>query len=562
MMKKLKNDFLFLSLIVIFIIINWLLFLNIEKLAQPDFYKYFFASKKLFAGNLKIKFIPPLFPFLLGVSGRIMSFFTNHREAFVLGAKILSGIASAGVICFTYLLLKRIIGKLAIPSILFIAVSPFFLKFIVSATTDILYLFFVIMSFYLLFERRVYFSIVSITSGLLTRFEGVLLVFSGFINYLKLKKKNLKWVLIVSAGVLPVLYLFYKIFARRLIDKIFFIIQNKSYLFFFKHPMKAVEILYANILYFVPHQFPGFLKWFLFFLLLFLFFIGVYYLIKKYKSFGLAILFYEVIFFVVKGYMVNKGKPEDLRATLEIRRMLSFVFLFYVIVLIGLYFLINFLNEKLSRKIKLIPVILSLFLMVIITIFKPMFKDFFWLYFIFLFIPLFAYYFKNFSFFKKIALVLIFSVFFTSLFYDSFKKSSRYIASKPNKAGFAIAQWMNYSLKDKNKKICVYSNRKMIKYYLKRKLRFFRFLIRERNIYENEKKLIKRYFRELRRRGVDFVIFDTYMNPIGNTPEVAIKNMLYRKQDKDKYFKIVKYLSYKNQYVGAVLKPKFGWMEN
>ena len=245
--SALQNERIMLFFIYLFTFVNWLLLTLVEKIAPPDFYKIYEVSEKLFSGNLNIGIIPPLYPLLMYPLGKFIALFIEPAEAFIIAGKIISLAAGLGVIHLTYLFLKKITGKFAILGILFFVISPWYLKLLAFPITNMLYLFFVTATFYaFLSKSSPWWAVMTIAAGALTRFEGVLLVFSGFVNYFKSKKKFF-YIILASIPPLAGLMLFFNTFVSRFFAHFKdIILPQKSYLFIFLHhpPVSRVNAFF------------------------------------------------------------------------------------------------------------------------------------------------------------------------------------------------------------------------------------------------------------------------------------------------------------------------------
>ena len=102
----------------------------------------------------------------------------------------------------------------------------------------------------------------------------------------------------------------------------------------------------------------------------------------------------------------------------------------------------------------------------------------------------------------------------------------------------------------------------MVQYYLKQPFKIKQFVFRNKNIYENQKKLLTSFLKVLKKTKPNAIVFDAYYNPKGRPAEDAIKKLLHREkrmgrnnQKKACLFRLKKTLFYKNKPVAWVLKP-------
>ncbi len=551
-----KSERLILSLILLFTIINWLLLTLAEKLAPPDFYRLYEMGEKLFSGDLNIGVALPLFPLLLYPLGKLASIFVEPTEAFIIAGRIISLLAGIGVLYFSYLFLKKIVGKFAVLGILFFVISPWYLKLLAFPITDMLYLFFVTATFYAFLNKSSPgWSILSVAGGVLTRFEGVLLIFSGFLNFFKLKKRYF-YTLLATTPLILGLMLFFQSFAPRFFAHFKdIILPQKSYLFIFQHPLEFLNVIYGNILFFIPYYYPYALKMSLLLVVLACFIYGIYRLFKIERNVTIAIVVYELLFLAAKGY-IDAGDPER-----EFRRIFSGLWIFYVISFIGCYFLLKKIKQhKLLRNIILI---ISGVLLTVIAFSQGIINVPIIFPALLVILPL-LYTLKDLSIGKipKYLSVFVLLVFALQIYHTSSKKSENYVVSYAHKAAYVAARWLNLARLKQEATVLYYTNKIMLDYYLEKelagpkKIQLVHFTVPMRNTPENRELFIKSFFEKFKKNNVDYIIFDDYVVP---KPEFMAVNdvhqMLFDEKENPKYFRIKKYLPYKGKNVGYVLKP-------
>ncbi len=78
-----KEETIIIVFISIYNLINWILFVNVERLASPDFYKYYFEFEKLISGELFFKNSPPLFILLMGLGGKFLNLFWEGESSII-----------------------------------------------------------------------------------------------------------------------------------------------------------------------------------------------------------------------------------------------------------------------------------------------------------------------------------------------------------------------------------------------------------------------------------------------------------------------------------------------
>ncbi len=539
-----KNEQALIILILLFTFVNWLLLALAAKIGPPDFYRIYFLGKKLLSGNLNIEVMPPLFPLLLYPLGKFLTLFINRADAFIIAGKLISLVAGLGVVYFSYLFLKRIIGNFALWGVLFLVISPWFLIMLAFPITDMLYLFFVSATFYAFlnkscpaetknvatkaprhqgfFDNRplgvplclsAFVAVFFIAAGVLTRFEGVLLIISAFVNYFKLKKRYF-FILLASVPLLAGLLLFFRTFTQRFFAHFTdIIIPQKSYLYLFLHPLEFLGVIANNLLFFVPASFPYVVKLVLMLVLLGFFFYGVFRLYKINKRFTFALMTYEILFLAAKGY-IDTSRPD-----IECRRLFSGLWIFYLLVIIGLYFILYLLRNVFVGKM------------------------------------------------GKFASLVVLLVFVLLIFPPSFRNAATHLDAYGQKGGYAAAQWLASTRLKEGAVALSYTNNMMIEYYLENsgganatapKFNLVYFTVPMRYLPENRLPYIESFFNELKNYKVDYIIFDYY---IVEKPEFLglndVRQMLLDEKENPRYFHVRQYLAYKGNNVGCVLKPVY-----
>lgn len=550
-----KREKVFLGLIFAFAFVNWLLLSLTEKIGPPDFYKIYNVAEKLFSGNLKIDIIPPLFPLLLFPFGHLISLVADPADAFILAGRFLSLAAGLGVLYFTYAFLKKITGPFAIPAVLFMTLSPWFLKILAFPITDMLYLFFVTLVFYsFLNKSSPGWVLLGTVCGVLTRFEGVLLFPSAVINYFKLKKRNI-YILLTAVPLLAGILFFFSRFAPRFYSHFKdIILAQKTYLFFFQHPLEFLNLIYGNILFFIPYSYPGYVKWTVWVFVLGLFGYGIYRLYKLEKSLTLALLFYELVFLISKGY-VNTQDPER-----EFRRLFSGLWIFYIVAIIGLYFFLKTLSERKHPAHLLATASGALLLVLAFT--QSFITPLHLLPVLLLVFPL--YYALRTGIpiaWKRYIMFSLLILFAAQIYHTAYHKSEEYVVSYANKAAYAAAQWINLASLKENAVIFSYTNNTMIQYYLDhspqtKKVELRQFIAPVRYNDEYHDSFIEIFSRQIKKFNVDYIIFDHY---VVQKPEFErlndIQRMLNEQINNRGLFRIRQNLTYKGKLVGYVLKP-------
>ena len=265
-------------------------------------------------------------------------------------------------------------------------------------------------------------------------------------------------------------------------------------------------------------------------------------------QFAISILFYFLVFIISKGY-IRIINPET-----AFRRMLSPIWIFYVVAFIGIYFIFKKVKE--FNKIYIFSrVIFYLFLLVTSFLLSNIKGNF--LLIILVLIPVLFYGISRIKLnkFELVSLFVIFLIFFGQIYFESYKKTYRYVAAVPNKAGYAIAQWLNKgSIKNK---VLVYSSHEMIKYYLKKPVDIRYFSFNKESVYKNREKLMPLLLYNCKKHQIEYILFDMYLTVETRLWEGYLKKILHEERDKGMYFKVKKHLTYKGKYVASVLKPLY-----
>ena len=553
--KILKNPLFY---IMNFVFLNWILLFQITKLAPPDFYKYYFAGEKLIKGNLKVSFIPPLFPLSILTVGKIITPFVKFLNPYITSGKLFSLLAGAGISFFSYKILKNFTNNFSLLGTLFIIISPFFLQFLCFPVTDFIYLFFVVSTFYFFIKGKRTLSLLTIVLGMLTRFEGILLLFAYFIRFFVFKKKDYLKYFFVVLTTFPLLYLFYYKFGFRFIKKIILVFSTKSFLFFFYHPEHLMYILHSGIMAFIPARSPSFVHNTLFFSLIIFFFWGAFFIFKREFRFSLSLLFYEVSFALGKGY-VFANSFTILPGEHNLRRFLSFVFLFYIISFVGWYAFLKYIKDKLNKEVFLYLRFTFYPLAFIFVFYKYLFSGtILFLSSLFL-LPVILLFVKRIQLksIEKAIIVFLFFAFFSGFYLKSYKKAYKYTASTPNKGAFMIAKWINEEGERlKVKRIVVLSSLPIVRFYLKRKVTLIRFYPREEKFYKTEKNLKSFLIKHLKNSKVKFLAFEWYLNPLDRPGETALKNFLFKIGRDNEDFLLEKNLIFENKLVGRIMRIK------
>jgi hypothetical protein len=108
----------------------------------------------------------------------------------------------------------------------------------------------------------------------------------------------------------------------------------------------------------------------------------------------------------------------------------------------------------------------------------------------------------------------------------------------------------------------VFSSIEMVEYYLDREVDIVEPLVRNKKKGEDEKEYWREIFGRFKRNRIRYVIFDRYMKGKFNRREKTIKEMLHQVHKEKTYFRIIKNLAHKGNYVGVVMKPMYDQFAN
>ncbi len=552
---------LLLLIVFVFAALNGLLLMLVEKIAPPDFYKIYNVAERLFSGDLKVDIIPPLYPLLMYPLGKLFCLFTEPSNAFILAGRLLALASAFGVLYLTYRFLEKIIGPTAILGLLYFSLSPWFLKLIIFPITDMPYLFLLVLFFHSL-QRQASgaVTLAQVIAATLTRFEGILLLLSWFIHHFKWKKRNILILLLaaVPAGAGFLLF-FYKFAPRFFAHLQHNILAKKTYLFIFQHPLEFLNIIYGNILFFVPFTYPYAAKMLMLAMVMTCFVYGIIRLYKINRPLTLALMAYEFFFMVAKGYL-NTADPER-----EFRRLFSGLWILYVVAVIGCYFLLKKIKQHRRFRTAFMVVAGAALLVMTVSQDRPQFPLI--LPGLILLIPVLYFIITHFSLKKpvKILAAVVVSLFILQIYQASYGKSSTYVESYGRKGAYATAQWLRLARLKPGVKILYYTNKLMLEYYLGHAgistgpdgdVVLDQFIAPILYSQEHRQALITMLMGTIAERNIDYVVFDYY---VVNSPEFQrindMQRILNEEHGNPKLFRIRHNLTYKGKNVGYVLKP-------
>jgi len=544
-----KKNIFFIGLsLFIFILYNWVYFIINDPYACNDYFGYYFDSVKLFSGNFHIKEIPPLFPFLLGLFGRIFSIFKIFKDPFIFAGQFISLFSTLGTTYFTYKIIKYFFNNKAVFPLLYLIVSPFFLSLISNPQTDMLFLFFVSFFFYSLISKKKFYIIMfALVLVILTRNEGILFViFLIRKDWIKQIFSNTK--LLISFIIFSTVFTFilYTFFFHRLINKLLYLVNSGLLVYYFKNPIQIQKLIWGDFFYFIPGSLPSIIKWSFFYILLVFFFWGGYYLFLRKKTF-----FYQTFLFLLL-FIMFKGYAKELNPATEFRRWLPFLWTFFIVFSLGGLNVIKMLYNKKNK----IPwfIFFSIFTVLTIIIAESKFFFSYYLLILFVFLPI-IFYVVGVE--KKINVlyVIIFFIFISNLFMPGIKKAVYYIKNDTDMGSYKVAKWM--ATKKYTGKVQVLTHIKSFKYFLKdkSKVSLHGYIKWKDEVFNDKKEMRKKFLRYLK-KNKPIICFNNY----GNLDSVSEKYIKYKKMIKreireGKYIIRAKDFIYNKKYVGSVLIP-------
>ena len=483
-----------LFLMFLFVLTNWIILVDVMELAPPDFYNHHYQYKIITSGEFSWH-VPPGYPLLLGMFGGFLSLFISGTDTYILAGRLISLFFGLGIVYYSFRILKKFLEHYYIPATVFLIIQTFYLKFMAAPLTDIVFLCFTVMSFYYLSEEKFSKSIIGAFLSMLVRFEGILLLFSIAVGSLKKKffKKRLTLYGFFSGIIIIMLYIST---SERLINKILFIIERKSFLFFILNPDKLIKLFYLNIFFFLSRKLPYTYQLLLFLISFLLFVYGAYIVYKKGRRFFFSILLYFISFIIIKGYVVGIGggfNPAN-----QERRLLGAIFIYWLFFTIGLF------NTIIKSKISsLVPGRVMIYALFILFLFFP--------------------------------------------YFNGLSQVKRKMAAFPKTGSVMIAQWVNSNLED-GERIVNYSSGHTIDYYLNKKVKKYVYVIKSQN------KLFEKFLEKFLKGGCEYIVSDFNINVNDKPYHAKIKKMLHKKSKKGNNVFIRKNLRYKGKVVAFVLK--------
>jgi len=539
-----------LTLFLLLILVGlWFFYSKMEILAQPDFYKYYFQSERLFKLDFTKMIIPPLFPFLLGIVSKIIHFFISSETIPLWAGRSISLMATIGCLYHLRILAKNFYTSGHQFFLWFLCLSHLFLCFHSTPITEMVFLFFFLGTLTSILKKIKSRTITYAILGALTRFEGILLlIIAGFfvIKSLYIRRKSLIIILSVFCGsVITIISLFVFFFSERMQYLFIHINSTRSIGYFISKPNHLLNLIYSNIFFFLPAPAPFYFQIIVLTALLLLFVNGIILIHKHHSLFAWSCLFFIVSFFLSKGYLSHSNIYYP-----NTRRVLYPIVLILLIAFWGLQHLFNIASRK-----NLLPAyftvgsIFSLFLIAHIPDINRHFNVITTL----AVLPAITSTIRT----QKKRNLTVFNFFFSSslifllsfLFNFSFWMGYDYLNSSPNKGAFAIAQYINSKPEIQPLLLCTESD--VLQYYLKNNVSAKWISIGEKS----ENVFISILKDRVNDNLIRNIAFDYYLSYPEATVTIDKTHLMRLTNRKDLFF--IKPLRYKGQNVAFILTPKF-----
>ena len=309
-----------------------LLNLAVQRGAPADFYLYAGSAEAFWKGDIRLFVIPPLFPALLGLLGKVFLLFFDRVEAYLWAGRVISWGAYALILLFSQKIFRRYLvlrdgesWPLAV-----LCIFPFSLLWSSMPLTDTPFLALSLGTLSFALEGRVGASALWAFLGTLTRFEGAFLIVLPFLGVEResLRRRRKTFTLFFSLAGVGLLLLWSTLAARVFgeVQRRFF--QGGSSFLFLKDPELFLGVLYGNTLSFLPPSYGAPLRWGLLFFLLFLVLLGGFAVFRKSLREGLCWTLSLLPYILLKGYV---GKEIPIFAGRRVLLLLWLLLLFGVI---------------------------------------------------------------------------------------------------------------------------------------------------------------------------------------------------------------------------------------
>jgi hypothetical protein len=544
-----NNAVLICSLVFFFLIFVRLYISFVDKNPISDFFDYYKIAELFFSGTPSYFQEPLLFPILLYLFKSFFTVFLLKSSAYLLGARLISFSSVFFSLYFIYKIICEFTDKnTASVSIFILLLYPKLLIIMSYEISDSFFLAFSLWTIWL-FVKKDRLSLITAFIASFIRFEGILLIFSYMINYIQLKLRNLKYLLLSLFAIGSILFLFLK-FTLRFYYHLQMLLMTKKYLFYLSPPTKVLILLYKDFFFFLPVKLFYPVKMFLMYAILVFIVLGLHYLFKKDKR--IAILF----LFILLSMLLGKGASEDIRFPHFVHKMHLFLFLSYILFAIGTF---NFYNLYKNKFHILKYYLWSIYGVLCYGLFFFL-SGYFYLYYkyIIIFLPylmIIILLIKKYKevLVKKILITFILIFISFGIFIKSMDVTSKYLFSAAHNSLPLIAKWIKKNT-IKEEKILAVLYYWGLNFYFTENREILRFPFQKYK-YKSPDELLELVYEFCRKNEVKYLVMENYTRPKNGPVKAKFQGYLFNKKHYEKYFKLVKIIVYRKHVFGLILKP-------
>jgi len=539
-----------LMLFAIFLGVNWVMLFKVGEIPSYDFFRYSLFAEGIINGQLPEGLLsPPLHPLLVYGLGSILKFFSINGDPFVISGQTISFISTILLLYFSFKLLEKFNYKMAVFGVFYLFLSPAIFKFLNWQITEMFYMFLLVASFYFLLNSDKLKSWVFICFSIMTRFEGVLLVFSYLVKNVRIRLKYLPVAVFVLIFVFSDLIYLSSEYFGRILEKIQYLFLGDKIFYFFYHPEVLKNIIIKNILFFLPLKTNPIIVSFLFWIFMIFVFLGIWFLYKREKKFAISLVVYLFVYIFSKGYVVDTGI-----ALPHTRRLLPFIYLINIFALLGFYNTYLLLKENIGIKYSKYIFFISFFTLSIFS--RPSASQISVIVFLMVIIS-FAVIslLKNWHLIEKVIVVILVSVIFTGMYSYAFKSARLFLKASSAEGAFAIAQWLKANNNEDNK-VWVFSSKYAVEYYNSGSSNIisknYPMWLKEKS----RRSYMEMFYNKVKKMGVKCILYDGNLPMQSQKDRRDIKEMLRMERRIQDFFRVKKDLFYKGKFVATVLSPK------
>ncbi len=534
-------------LVLVLVTWNWWQLTVAQPLAPPDFYRYHADAERMWQGDWKGQHLPPLYPLLSGLFGRILTLVTPRQSAFILSGKILSLLAVLGAFMLFFNLVRRGATKeIALAAATLLALSPVIMKFAAMPLTDLPFLALIMAAITAMFadRRRLAVGLTLAATGV--RFEGLLLL--ALVALLTIPLRRGRWLisiplLAVSGAIL--LYLAAQ-YSPRLINYLEQIFRSDTPNFW-SQPLLLLRIFSGNLLFFLPPHWPAPVGMAAATVLTALIAAGAVRAWKLNRQAALAMFLFIAGIIVVKGYILFEG---DWR--LHTRRLLPALILCAALAVMGLGRVLSSL-QQFPRFLQILRVALPL-----IPAPALISQQQNWPWWIALFLLPVAWFCMKRPGAKDpagLAATLILAVVFAATGGIGFRQANQLVEAMPNQAAVAVAGWFNTRKPVERERILLLVNPDMVRYYLNKPAAWVEWKPR----HWKGKVPLKRYWSDfkgkLRAQKIDKIVLDGYMPATPSRDIISMKALIWRHWRDRELFSSADFITARGRLQALVLTP-------